>query len=79
MQPKNVELVINDLVKVMTDSIANGERIEIRGFGGFSIVLRKARMARNPKTGEQVSLPEHFVVRFTSGQEMRNRVNKSKR
>ncbi len=53
MQPKNVELVINDLVKVMTDSIANGERIEIRGFGGFSIVLRKARMARNPKTGNK--------------------------
>jgi integration host factor subunit beta len=62
----------------LTTAVANGERIEIRGFGGFSTIHRKARIGRNPKTGESVSVPNRHTVHFKPGLDLRNRVNASK-
>ena len=61
----------------MADSLARGERIEIRGFGSFSLHYRAPRMGRNPKTGDPVSLPGKYVPHFKPGKELRERVNQS--
>jgi integration host factor subunit beta len=78
LQHKDVELAINNIIDVLIHSVAHGERIEIRGFGGFSMVLHKARISRNPKTGEAVSVPDRHVVHFKPGLDMRDRVNASR-
>ncbi len=75
---KDVELAVNTIIDVLTTAVAHGERIEIRGFGGFSTIPRKARIGRNPKTGEHVSLPSRHAVHFKPGLDLRNRVNASK-
>lgn len=75
---KDVELAVNAIIEVLTTAVATGERIEIRGFGGFSTIPRQARMGRNPKTGESVSLPSRHTVHFKPGLDLRNRVNASK-
>jgi len=61
----------------MTESLANGDRIEIRGFGSFSLHYRAPRIGRNPKTGESVSLDAKYVPHFKPGKEMRDQVNNS--
>ena len=76
--PGDVELAVNSLIHNMTHSLATGGRIEIRGFGGFSITRRAARMGRNPKTGEQVSLPSRYATHFKPGLDLRERVNQSR-
>jgi len=63
----------------MSNALANGERIEIRGFGSFSLHYRPPRMGRNPKTGETVELAGKYVPHFKPGKEMRDRVNESLR
>ena len=60
---------------MMSQSLSNGERIEIRGFGSFSLHHRPARIGRNPKTGESVALPAKFVPHFKPGKELRERVD----
>ena len=75
---KDVELAVKCILDVMTATVANGERIEIRDFGSFATVKRDARIGRNPKTGESVSLPNRYAVQFKAGLEMRNRVNDSR-
>jgi len=75
---KDVELAINHIIEVMIDSLAAGERIEIRGFGSFSIHHRQPRIGRNPKTGEKVSLPARRVPHFKPGKLLRERVDASK-
>jgi integration host factor subunit beta len=75
---KDVELAVNTIIDVLINAVATGERIEIRGFGGFSTIPRQARMGRNPKTGESVSLPSRYTVHFKPGLDLRNRVNASK-
>jgi integration host factor subunit beta len=75
---KDVELAVNTIIDVLINAVATGERIEIRGFGGFSTIPRKARIGRNPKTGESVSLPSRHTVHFKPGLDLRNRVNASK-
>ena len=72
---KDVELAVKTLLDQMGQSLARRERIEIRGFGSFSLHRRPARMGRNPKTGEAVSLPEKHVPHFKPGKELRERVN----
>lgn len=74
---KDVELAIKTLLDRMSESLANGERIEIRGFGSFSLHHRPPRMGRNPKTGESVALPGKYVPHFKPGKELRERVNSS--
>ncbi len=75
---KDIELAVNQIIDSMIDSLAAGERIEIRGFGSFSIHHRKARIGRNPKTGEKVELPAKRVPHFKPGKSLRERVDASK-
>ncbi|GAB3481556.1 integration host factor subunit beta [Marinomonas epiphytica] len=72
---KDVELSIKAMLEHMSDSLANGERIEIRGFGSFSLHYRAPRMGRNPKTGESVELNAKYVPHFKPGKELRELVN----
>ncbi len=74
---KDVELAVKTILEHMAQTLANGERIEIRGFGSFSLHYRPPRMGRNPKTGEAVSLGSKHVPHFKPGKELRERVNDS--
>jgi integration host factor subunit beta len=75
---KDVEIAVNQIVDSMIDTLSEGERIEIRGFGSFSLHHRKARVGRNPKTGETVELSDKRVPHFKPGKALRERVNESK-
>ncbi len=72
---KDVELAIKSMLDHMSASLANGERIEIRGFGSFSLHYRAPRIGRNPKTGESVELSAKYVPHFKPGKELRELVN----
>ncbi len=74
---KDVELAVKSLLEQMSNSLSSGERIEIRGFGSFSLHYRPPRAGRNPKTGDSVSLPGKHVPHFKPGKELRERVNNS--
>lgn len=74
---KDVEVAVKIMLEHMTETLAQGERIEIRGFGSFSLHYRAPRVGRNPKTGESVSLPAKFVPHFKPGKELREQVNDS--
>jgi len=74
---KDVELVVKSLLEHMAQSLAQGERIEIRGFGSFSLHYRAPRVGRNPKTGQSVELEGKYVPHFKPGKELRDRVNMS--
>ena len=71
----DVELGVKSMIEQMSTSLSNGERIEIRGFGSFSLHYRAPRMGRNPKTGEAVALPGKHVPHFKPGKSLRERVN----
>ena len=75
---KDVELAVKHLLELMSGSLANGQRIEIRGFGSFSLHYRPPRMGRNPKTGDAVALSGKHVPHFKPGKELRERVNASR-
>ena len=79
MQPqlssKDVELAVKTIIEQMSQALANGDRIEIRGFGSFSLHYRAPRKGRNPKTGDTVELEGKYVPHFKPGKEMRERVN----
>ena len=72
---KDVELAVKSLLEQMSLSLATGQRIEIRGFGSFSLHYRPPRMGRNPKTGDSVALAAKYVPHFKPGKELRERVN----
>ncbi|MBD3609627.1 MAG: integration host factor subunit beta [Gammaproteobacteria bacterium] len=72
---KDVELAVKTILEHMAQALATGERIEIRGFGSFSLHYRPPRTGRNPKTGEPVELSSKYVPHFKSGKELRERVN----
>lgn len=72
---KDVELVVKSIIEHMAQSLAKGERIEIRGFGSFSLHYRAPRVGRNPKTGQSVQLEGKYVPHFKPGKELRERVN----
>lgn len=74
---KEVENSIKEMLELMTGSLAGGDRIEIRGFGSFSLHYRAPRTGRNPKTGETVQLEGKSVPHFKPGKELRERVNES--
>jgi integration host factor subunit beta len=74
---KDVELAIKSILEQMSQSLADGARVEIRGFGSFSLHYRAPRVGRNPKTGESVVLNGKYVPHFKPGKDMRDRVNKS--
>ena len=70
-----VERVVNVVLGQMTDTLADGGRVELRGFGAFSVRARPARAGRNPRTGEPVQVPAKSVPFFKSGKELRERLN----
>ncbi|MGE0190338.1 MAG: integration host factor subunit beta [Steroidobacteraceae bacterium] len=74
---KDVELAVKQVLDIMGDALAQGERIEIRGFGSFSLHYRPARQGRNPKTGDAVALSGKYVPHFKPGKELRERVDAS--
>lgn len=77
LSAKDVELAVKMMLDHMAEALAVGERIEIRGFGSFSLHYRAPRLGRNPKTGEKVELAGKYVPHFKPGKELRERVNLS--
>ena len=74
---KDVELVVRFILEQMSNALAYGERIEIRGFGSFSLNYHPPRIDRNPKTGESVALAGKHVPHFKPGKDLRDRVNEA--
>ncbi len=75
---RDVELAVKTMLEHMSEALASGERIEVRGFGSFSLHHRPPRIGRNPKTGEPVSLPGKHVPHFKPGKQMRERVDEGR-
>ncbi len=73
---RDVENVVNAILDAISEALARGDRVELRGFGAFSVKSRPAREGRNPRTGEKVSVSEKSVPFFKSGKEMRARLNR---
>ena len=72
---KDADYAVKMILDAMTDALARGDRIEIRGFGSFALNYRPPRVGRNPKSGEKVHVPEKFVPHFKAGKELRERVD----
>jgi integration host factor subunit beta len=72
---RDVEKIVNAILDTIADALARGDRVELRGFGAFSVKKRDARTGRNPRTGESVSISEKVVPVFKTGKEMRQRLN----
>ncbi|MBO9490760.1 integration host factor subunit beta [Endozoicomonas sp. G2_1] len=77
LSAKDVENSIKEILEMMAQTLSKGDRIEIRGFGSFSLHYRAPRTGRNPKTGESVELTGKYVPHFKPGKELRERVNAS--
>lgn len=75
LPPKDVELAVKNILEKMSQELASGDRIEIRGFGSFSLHFREPRIGRNPKSGDAVALRGKHVPHFKPGKELRERVN----
>ncbi len=72
---RDVERIVNTVFDEITNAMANGDRVELRGFGAFSVKKRDARIGRNPRTGESVSVSEKHVPFFKTGKLLRDRLN----
>lgn len=72
---RDVEAIVNAILDEISDAMARGDRVELRGFGAFSVKHRPARIGRNPRTGAQVKVEEKYTPFFKSGKEMRERMN----
>lgn len=72
---RDVERIVSTVFEEITTALSSGDRVELRGFGAFSVKKRDARMGRNPRTGEAVPVPEKFVPFFKTGKELRLRLN----
>ena len=75
LKADDVDLAVKSLLEMMGGSLSEGERIEIRGFGSFSLHYRPPRTGRNPKSGDAVALPGKHVPHFKPGKELRDRVS----
>ena len=75
----DVDLAVRSIIEQMSAALADGDRIEIRGFGSFSLHFRPPRIGRNPKTGDSVALPGKHVPHFKPGKELRERVDQAAR
>src|SRR3954447_2380087 len=73
---RDIENIVNAILDTITEALAHGDRVELRGFGAFSVKKREARTGRNPRTGETVSVSEKVIPVFKTGKEMRVRLNK---
>lgn len=72
---RDVERIVNTVFEEITDAMARGDRVELRGFGAFSVKRRDARIGRNPRTGEAVQVEEKHVPFFKTGKLLRDRLN----
>jgi integration host factor subunit beta len=72
---RDVENIVNAILGEIVDALSRGDRVELRGFGAFSVKNRPARLGRNPRTGSRVAVTEKFVPFFKTGKEMRERLN----
>ena len=72
---RDVERIVSTIFAEITEALARGNRVELRGFGAFSVKTRDARTGRNPRTGEPVDVPEKTVPFFKAGKELRERMN----
>ena len=72
---KDVERIINSIFSEITKSLAEGRRVELRGFGAFSVQKRKERIGRNPRTGDAVNVSAKYIPRFKQGKELRIKLN----
>ena len=72
---RDVENIVNAILGEITNALSRGDRVELRGFGAFSVKRRDARVGRNPRTGEHVSVEQKSVPFFKTGKEMRERLN----
>ena len=75
LSSKDIELAVKTILDAMSQALSQGDRIEIRGFGSFSLHFRSPRLGRNPKTGESVQLRGKYVPHFKPGKELREQVN----
>jgi len=73
---KDVERIVGTIFDEIINAMAAGDRVELRGFGAFSVKKRKARLGRNPRTGEAVDVAEKHVAFFKTGKLLRNRLNR---
>lgn len=76
LQRKDADQSVTLILAAITQSLSQGDRVEIRGFGSIAVNIRKPRKARNPKTGESVQVPAKAVPHFKAGKELRDRVDK---
>lgn len=72
---RDVERIVSTIFEEITKALARGDRVELRGFGAFSVKTRPARTGRNPRTGEAVDVSQKFVPFFKTGKELRERLN----
>ena len=75
LKADDVDMAVKTLLEMMSNALSGGDRIEIRGFGSFSLHFRPPRLGRNPKTGDSVALPGKYVPHFKPGKELRDRVS----
>lgn len=73
---RDIEKIVNSILNEMVEALKKGGRVELRGFGAFSIRKREARVARNPKNGKEVSIGERHAIYFRTGKELREKINK---
>ena len=78
LPPGQVELMVDTVLESITDALVAGDRVELRGFGAFTVRERRARIGRNPRTGKQVEVTDKRVPFFKPGKELRERVNVSR-
>ena len=72
---RDAELSVKTILDALAQALDDGHRVEIRGFGSFSVSHRSARIGRNPRSGETVSVPAKYVPHFKAGKELRDRLN----
>lgn len=74
---RDIETLVSTIFDDISETLVGGGRVELRGFGAFSIRKRDSRKARNPKNGQEVSIGERFAIYFRTGKELRERINKA--
>lgn len=72
---RDIERIVTTIFDEITDALANGDRVELRGFGAFSVKQRGARVGRNPRTGDAVEVSEKFIPYFKTGKQLREKLN----
>jgi integration host factor subunit beta len=72
---RDVEIIVTTIFDAITDALAQGDRVELRGFGAFSVKRREARIGRNPRTGDSVQVSEKHIPFFKTGKQLRDRLN----